>query len=151
MAVIGYCMKCKEKREMKDTEEVTMKNGRKAIKGKCSTCGTGMYKIQGKQNHSFNKNCRAKQRRGLFLSRDDELVSNTYWFIVCIQYTATAPALTGNRASLWIYIASMSIMKKQSVAGSVNQVTMFDKNDGQHSEISNTPFRAYWLRNLISS
>ncbi len=48
MAVIGYCMKCKKKTEMKDTVEVTMKNGRKAMKGKCSVCGTGMYKILGK-------------------------------------------------------------------------------------------------------
>ncbi|MFA5879305.1 MAG: DUF5679 domain-containing protein [Candidatus Margulisiibacteriota bacterium] len=44
----GYCVKCKAKRDMKDTEEVVMKNGRKAIKGKCSTCNTGMYKILGK-------------------------------------------------------------------------------------------------------
>jgi len=27
--------------------EVTTKNGRKAIKGKCPTCGTVMYKILG--------------------------------------------------------------------------------------------------------
>jgi len=47
MAEQGYCMKCKEKRDMKDTEEVTMKNGRKAMKGKCTVCGTGMYKILG--------------------------------------------------------------------------------------------------------
>jgi len=44
----GYCVKCKMKREMKDSQEVTMKNGRKAVKGKCSKCGTGMYKILGK-------------------------------------------------------------------------------------------------------
>lgn len=44
----GYCVKCKTKREMKDSKEVTMKNGRKAVKGKCSKCGTGMYKILGK-------------------------------------------------------------------------------------------------------
>lgn len=48
MATSGYCMKCKKTTEMKDTEEVTMKNGRKAMKGKCSVCGTGMYKILGK-------------------------------------------------------------------------------------------------------
>ena len=42
-----YCVKCGERREMKDTEEVTMKNGRKAMKGKCVKCGTGMYKILG--------------------------------------------------------------------------------------------------------
>lgn len=41
----GYCMKCKEKREMKNTQEVTMKNGRKAIKGVCVKCGTKMFKI----------------------------------------------------------------------------------------------------------
>ncbi len=44
----AYCVKCKAKREMKDTVEVTMKNGRKAVKGTCSTCNTGMYKILGK-------------------------------------------------------------------------------------------------------
>ncbi|MBR9702872.1 hypothetical protein GOV10_02465 [Candidatus Woesearchaeota archaeon] len=43
--VEGHCMKCKEKREMKDATQVKMKNGRDAIKGTCSTCGCGMYKI----------------------------------------------------------------------------------------------------------
>ena len=43
----GYCVKCKKKGvEMKDVEEVTMKNGRKANKGKCPKCGTGMYCIK---------------------------------------------------------------------------------------------------------
>ena len=46
--VEGYCVKCKTKREMKDAKEVKMKNGRKAMKGKCSKCGTGMYRILGK-------------------------------------------------------------------------------------------------------
>lgn len=48
--VIGYCVKCKEKREMKDATEVTMgKTGdRRAMKGTCTVCGTGMYKILGK-------------------------------------------------------------------------------------------------------
>jgi Domain of unknown function (DUF5679) len=44
----GYCVKCKEKREIQDANEVTMKNGRKAMKGKCGTCGTGMFRILGK-------------------------------------------------------------------------------------------------------
>ena len=44
----GYCVKCKEKREMAEAKEVTMKNGRKAMKGTCSKCGTGMYRILGK-------------------------------------------------------------------------------------------------------
>jgi hypothetical protein len=47
-AVEGYCVKCKAKREMKDAKESTMANGRKAMKGTCSKCGTGMFKILGK-------------------------------------------------------------------------------------------------------
>jgi len=41
----GYCVKCKAKQVMNETQEVTMKNGRKAIKGKCPKCKTGMFKI----------------------------------------------------------------------------------------------------------
>jgi ssDNA-binding Zn-finger/Zn-ribbon topoisomerase 1 len=33
---------------MQNAEETTMKNGRKAMKGKCPECGTGMFKIMGK-------------------------------------------------------------------------------------------------------
>ncbi len=44
----GYCVKCKAKKEMKGAEEITMKNKRKAMKGKCPSCGTGMFKILGK-------------------------------------------------------------------------------------------------------
>jgi hypothetical protein len=43
--VIGYCVKCKEKREMLDVQKVEIKPGRPAAKGKCAVCGTGMYKI----------------------------------------------------------------------------------------------------------
>ena len=43
----GYCVKCKAKKEITEAMEVTTKNGRKAIKGKCPTCGTVMYKILG--------------------------------------------------------------------------------------------------------
>lgn len=42
-----YCVKCRTKREAKNVEEVTMKNGKKAAKGVCSVCGTGMYRIGG--------------------------------------------------------------------------------------------------------
>lgn len=44
----AYCVKCKEKREMAEAQEVEMKNGRKAMKGKCPVCGTGMYSIMKK-------------------------------------------------------------------------------------------------------
>lgn len=43
----GYCVKCKAKKEIVNAVEETMKNGRKAIKGKCPDCGTVMFKILG--------------------------------------------------------------------------------------------------------
>jgi Domain of unknown function (DUF5679) len=47
MATQAYCVKCKAKREMKGEKQVTMKNGRKAISGTCTKCGTNMFKIGG--------------------------------------------------------------------------------------------------------
>lgn len=45
----GYCVKCKKKQEMKDAVEVEMKGKggttRRALKGICPVCGTGMYRI----------------------------------------------------------------------------------------------------------
>lgn len=41
----AYCVKCKQKREMKNATATTMKNGKPATTGECSTCGTKMYKI----------------------------------------------------------------------------------------------------------
>jgi Zn finger protein HypA/HybF involved in hydrogenase expression len=43
----GYCVKCKAKKEIVNAVEEVMKNGRKAIKGTCPTCGTVMFKILG--------------------------------------------------------------------------------------------------------
>jgi hypothetical protein len=44
-AKIAYCVKCKDKREMRDPKEITMKNGRPATQGVCPECGTKMFKI----------------------------------------------------------------------------------------------------------
>ncbi|MCH8821018.1 hypothetical protein IID23_00665 [Patescibacteria group bacterium] len=43
----AYCVKCKAKKEVQNPEQVTMKNGRKALKGTCPDCGTKMFKIGG--------------------------------------------------------------------------------------------------------
>jgi len=49
--VTGYCVKCKEKREMKDAKEVAMKGKggkeRRAMTGTCPNCGTKMFRIMG--------------------------------------------------------------------------------------------------------
>lgn len=42
-----YCVKCREKRDGKDHEDVIMKNGKKAKKAVCEKCGTKMFKIVG--------------------------------------------------------------------------------------------------------
>jgi hypothetical protein len=44
-AVEAYCVKCREKREVKDPKEVTMKNGRHAIEGTCPVCGTRLFRM----------------------------------------------------------------------------------------------------------
>ena len=43
----GYCVRCKAKQPIAEAVEETMKNGRKAVKGKCPTCGAVMFKILG--------------------------------------------------------------------------------------------------------
>ena len=40
----AYCMKCRAKREMKNTMRITMKNGRPAVRGVCPVCGTKMFR-----------------------------------------------------------------------------------------------------------
>jgi Zn finger protein HypA/HybF involved in hydrogenase expression len=44
----GRCMKCKKQVEIKDAQEVVMKNGMKAVKGICPHCGTKVFRILGK-------------------------------------------------------------------------------------------------------
>lgn len=41
----AYCMKCRAKREIKNTKSITMKNGRPATQGICSVCGTKVFRI----------------------------------------------------------------------------------------------------------
>ncbi|PIT97243.1 hypothetical protein COT77_02650 [Candidatus Berkelbacteria bacterium CG10_big_fil_rev_8_21_14_0_10_41_12] len=43
------CMRCKENKEMKDIEEVPMKNGGTMAKGVCVDCGCKMCKFLGKK------------------------------------------------------------------------------------------------------
>ncbi len=43
--VTGYCMKCKKASEMADAKAAKMANGRDCVKGKCTKCGTKMFKI----------------------------------------------------------------------------------------------------------
>ena len=40
-----YCVKCRCRRVGKDTQTVTMKNGKHAQKSMCEVCGTAMFKI----------------------------------------------------------------------------------------------------------
>ena len=47
MKAKAYCVKCKAPKAMANAVEQTLKNGRKALKGNCQTCGTGMFKILG--------------------------------------------------------------------------------------------------------
>ena len=43
----SYCVKCRQERELMDLKHVVMKNGRRALKGTCSHCKSGIYRIRG--------------------------------------------------------------------------------------------------------
>lgn len=45
MAEMAYCVKCKQKREMKNAHHITMKNGKPALQGECTVCGTRLNRI----------------------------------------------------------------------------------------------------------
>lgn len=42
---IGYCVRCHEKRAIKNAHTTTLKNGKPAVQGSCSVCGTNMTVI----------------------------------------------------------------------------------------------------------
>jgi len=44
----GYCLKCKQSREMKDLKYVKTANGRTMAKGVCPVCGTTINKFLSK-------------------------------------------------------------------------------------------------------
>ena len=46
----AYCVKCKEKRDIKDPHEVTLKNGHRAAEGTCPVCGTKLFRMLGKND-----------------------------------------------------------------------------------------------------
>jgi Domain of unknown function (DUF5679) len=46
-SVAAYCVRCKAQRPVSNPVATTMKNGRPALKGSCSACGAGMFKIGG--------------------------------------------------------------------------------------------------------
>jgi hypothetical protein len=43
--ILGYCVKEKAQKPMKDAQEVVLKNGKHAVRGVCASCGTKMIKF----------------------------------------------------------------------------------------------------------
>lgn len=41
----AYCVKCREKRDMKNAKTIVMKNSRPAVQGECAVCGTKVFRI----------------------------------------------------------------------------------------------------------
>ena len=42
---LGYCVKCRQKRKIRNPKMGTMKNGRKMMKGNCEKCNTKMCRV----------------------------------------------------------------------------------------------------------
>ena len=45
MPVMGFCVKEKKKRELKNPKQIKLKSGRPAVKGVCASCGSSMFRI----------------------------------------------------------------------------------------------------------
>ena len=41
----AYCMKCRKKVEIKNPNQITLKNSRPAVQGVCPACGTKVFRI----------------------------------------------------------------------------------------------------------
>src|SRR5712692_8742702 len=48
----AYCVKCKTKREMLDPQPVFTANGGPATKGRCSVCGTNLFRMGETEAHA---------------------------------------------------------------------------------------------------
>ena len=47
MTIQGHCLGCKEKKDLVNASEVTMKNGRLAVQGNCAECGRNITRMGG--------------------------------------------------------------------------------------------------------
>lgn len=41
----AYCVKCRQKQDMRSAKAIVMKNARPAIQGECAVCGTKVFRI----------------------------------------------------------------------------------------------------------
>ena len=46
----AYCVKERAKREITGAHTVVLKNGRKALQGKCKSCGTALFRMKSSRN-----------------------------------------------------------------------------------------------------
>jgi pimeloyl-ACP methyl ester carboxylesterase len=44
-AIEAYCVRCRQKRTMRDPRKIVTKNGRSALEGTCSVCGTRLFRF----------------------------------------------------------------------------------------------------------
>lgn len=55
MIPVGYCIQCKQKREIKEGKVVYFKNGTPAEQGRCSGCNSKILRILSKQERQALK------------------------------------------------------------------------------------------------
>lgn len=41
----AFCVKCKQKQQIKNAQAIILKNGRPAVNGECAVCGTKVFRI----------------------------------------------------------------------------------------------------------
>lgn len=58
----GYCLKCRERKELANPQAVTFRGGTKGLQGVCAGCGTGMAIMSGARPGRAPTNAKAKKR-----------------------------------------------------------------------------------------
>src|SRR5216117_3246728 len=148
----GYCVKCKAKKEIIDAVEETMKNGRKAIKGKCPTCGTVMFKILAEKLLRRLSVRRAVQRSQLSLPRPQSRIMAEQLAYVIITPYSLHKSRTGGILSRLISRTGLDLVAARMFGPSAELVKQYSEaivsaNDPQDRRIQELLYH-YIIENL---
>ena len=84
----AYCMKCRKKVEIKNAQQITLKNGRPATQGVCSVCGTKVFRI-GKSQGEITYTAMGKSKKFLIVGSTN--IGGNPYALKSVQYSAIIP------------------------------------------------------------
>jgi hypothetical protein len=67
-SVEAYCVKCKEKREIENPQEIVLNNNKRAISGSCKACSTKVFNLGGKSQNKIRESLILENVQGFLLA-----------------------------------------------------------------------------------